>query len=431
MQAWSGNLKTSHFPKEDYNLKMKVSFGQGASARVPWISFTASGISVSNGYYPVYLYYKQLNILILSYGISETSKHKTGWPDEITKAKTKISDFINEPPRYGSSFVFKSYKVIISNEEVHFEYEDEKLSPELDNDLAIITSYYKSLVENQNLDKIKDVSKKIPLELLDHQRNISGSPRPSEAIFMDVQSHIDKIPELKEQNLNEDAYKILFNFMSLFNKISNDKNHQDVLQGTDFKKTLDELLIKYDAEIIFDQLGQFDDERHEIAKRIKMNDSSSEYSNNDIYEPKEAGLIVKGKVFKKQLVDITVVESKVDKSSLENEEAIIDHIIKNPEKFNMNEGYRFEKFYDFDGEDFADLICFGPGKEVKIFGVTNKKDHESIKKAKKVKHWNNLLAYEQDEVEGNSFFKNYLVSLSEIPMTKKFCNDYKVNYVLL
>ena len=35
-----------------------------------------------------------------------------------------------------------------------------------------------------------------------------------------------------------------------------------------------------------------------------------------------------------------------------------------------------------DGDDNADLICFGPGKEVKIFGVTNKLDHEAIKKAK-------------------------------------------------
>jgi hypothetical protein len=97
----------------------------------------------------------------------------------------------------------------------------------------------------------------------------------------------------------------------------------------------------------------------------------------------------------------------------------------------MNEGYRFEKHYDFDGDDIADLICFGPGKEVKIFKVTNKLDHQAIKKAKKVKQWNLLLSYEKEEDEVNSFFMNHLVTLDNVPMTKKFCQDYNVNYNLL
>jgi len=38
-QAKSENLRTSHYPKEFKSFKMKVSFGQGVQARVPWISF--------------------------------------------------------------------------------------------------------------------------------------------------------------------------------------------------------------------------------------------------------------------------------------------------------------------------------------------------------------------------------------------------------
>ena len=40
IQANEGGLKTSKYPKEFLDLKMKVSFGMGMAARVPWISLT-------------------------------------------------------------------------------------------------------------------------------------------------------------------------------------------------------------------------------------------------------------------------------------------------------------------------------------------------------------------------------------------------------
>jgi len=54
LQSQTDNLKTSEYQKEYLDLKMKVSFGMGQRAKVPWISFTASGMSTSNGYYPVF-----------------------------------------------------------------------------------------------------------------------------------------------------------------------------------------------------------------------------------------------------------------------------------------------------------------------------------------------------------------------------------------
>ena len=97
LQAKEGSLKTAEYAKDCLDLKMKVSFGQGALARVPWISLTAPEMSASNGYFPVYLFYKEQNILILSYGISETSEYGEGWSKEVTENKKKIAEVVSSP----------------------------------------------------------------------------------------------------------------------------------------------------------------------------------------------------------------------------------------------------------------------------------------------------------------------------------------------
>ena len=58
-QTTTDSLKTKDYPKEFLDLKMKVSFGQGALARVPWIALRAPDMPVSSGYYLVYLFYKK------------------------------------------------------------------------------------------------------------------------------------------------------------------------------------------------------------------------------------------------------------------------------------------------------------------------------------------------------------------------------------
>ncbi|MEY4126000.1 MAG: hypothetical protein RL737_189, partial [Bacteroidota bacterium] len=102
-QAKTDNLKTSSYPKNFEELKINVSFGQGYPARIPWISFTIEPNTTSNGIYPVYLYYKSIDKIILAYGISETNKPLSKWKIEnpIT-----VSDFFKNngfdlPQRYG------------------------------------------------------------------------------------------------------------------------------------------------------------------------------------------------------------------------------------------------------------------------------------------------------------------------------------------
>ena len=78
-QAKTENLKTKHFSSEYLGTKVKVSFGQGYRARIPWISFLKEPNTTSKGIFPVYLYYKDYDILILAYGISETDKPEMEW----------------------------------------------------------------------------------------------------------------------------------------------------------------------------------------------------------------------------------------------------------------------------------------------------------------------------------------------------------------
>jgi len=111
-QAKTDNLKTKQYLKEYAGTKVKVSFGQGTTARVPWISFLLPPHTTSSGIYPVYLYYKNLDLLILAYGVSETNSPDMQW-NEIVSEGT-IKEYLEQqvgqtPEKYGSSYVYKAY----------------------------------------------------------------------------------------------------------------------------------------------------------------------------------------------------------------------------------------------------------------------------------------------------------------------------------
>lgn len=111
-QTKTTDLTTSHYENTYENLKIKVSFGQGNQARVPWIAFLKDNQNVQNGIYPVYLFFKEKKLLILAYGVSETNRPTNNW--NLTEPITIESYFeennLGVPERYGSSFVYKTYK---------------------------------------------------------------------------------------------------------------------------------------------------------------------------------------------------------------------------------------------------------------------------------------------------------------------------------
>ena len=112
-QSKTTDLKTKGYLRSYSNLKVKVSFGQGYPANIPWISFLADPFTTADGIYPVYLYYKDEDLLILAHGISETKTPKQNW--DLKDAKRIFKYFeeenLNKPYRYGDSFVFKVYDV--------------------------------------------------------------------------------------------------------------------------------------------------------------------------------------------------------------------------------------------------------------------------------------------------------------------------------
>ncbi len=112
LQAKEGSLKTKSYIKKLGQLSVRVSFGQGAPARVPWIAFLHDTQNVQKGIYPVLLYYQSQSILVLAYGISETEKPLKQWPSNITSEAVEIKDYLKgKQERYGNSFVYKAYKI--------------------------------------------------------------------------------------------------------------------------------------------------------------------------------------------------------------------------------------------------------------------------------------------------------------------------------
>ncbi len=111
-QARTSDKKYKHYLKTFEGLKVKVSFGQGKEARIPWISFLANDQTTSKGIYPVFLFYKKYNTLILAYGISEKYKPSIEW-NIMNDEKETIEDYFKSkrivPDRYGSSFVYNIY----------------------------------------------------------------------------------------------------------------------------------------------------------------------------------------------------------------------------------------------------------------------------------------------------------------------------------
>jgi 5-methylcytosine-specific restriction protein B len=112
-QARAGqDLSTKNYPKSYRGFQVSVSFGKGNQAKIPWIAFLGSGQEVSCGFYPVYLYYIELDLLILAYGVSETTKPLQSWT--LDSSVASISEFFAEkyndtPKRYGESSVFAAY----------------------------------------------------------------------------------------------------------------------------------------------------------------------------------------------------------------------------------------------------------------------------------------------------------------------------------
>lgn len=112
-QARTSDLTVGgRYPQTYMGLKVLVSFGKGNVAKVPWIAFLSPGQKVSEGIYPILLFYKREEVLVLAYGVSEVNKPSARWnlvdtPTIETYARRsglKIE-------KYRTSFFHSSYDV--------------------------------------------------------------------------------------------------------------------------------------------------------------------------------------------------------------------------------------------------------------------------------------------------------------------------------
>jgi len=267
-QYGPGGQIVKQYPKDFLDLKMKVSFGIGTPARVPWISYLAPGMNTSDGFYPVYLFYKKEKKLILAYGVSETKESKTSWPNEIEQNYKKIKEVIDKPPRYGDSYNFKSYSVQLENSKINFYDENSKPcgSKDLENDLTAIINFYKKAVSleiTQDDSKIEkkifsleeqledfiienwdktDFGKKYNL-IYDEDGHLISQQYVTKIGKIDILA-IDKksksyvVIELKKNQSNDDTVGQLARYMSFIKEQKKDDNVKGVIVAAKFNEKL-------------------------------------------------------------------------------------------------------------------------------------------------------------------------------------------------
>jgi uncharacterized membrane protein YkvA (DUF1232 family) len=159
IQAQTGSLKTSGFQKSYRGLDLKVSFGVGIAAKIPWIAFLKAPNKVSEGTYPVFLYYKEVNTLVLAYGVSDTTAVKHSWDfteDQLSVSDWYINTFNKKPYRYGSSFYKSSY-------DLDAKFDGNKLQVDLN---EIINEYHKlvfpqSILKDEKLEEANTEKNKV------------------------------------------------------------------------------------------------------------------------------------------------------------------------------------------------------------------------------------------------------------------------------
>lgn len=218
LQANTDDMGFARYPKKLFELDIKVSFGQGRPAKIPWISFTAPGMTTSKGYYPVYLFYKEQMKLVLAYGVSETEGYEKTWPDEIINNKKTIGDFIEGAYRYRDSYIYKVYDVDFENS-VNLYFEGDKLNNNhIIDDLENILNYYKKNLDFEHIEPSKNsksYEETIAFQLQGKNKSYSSTPLPIMTTIGKIKSGEIQIPEMQREYVWETS-KVRDLFDSLY-----------------------------------------------------------------------------------------------------------------------------------------------------------------------------------------------------------------------
>lgn len=137
-QAQTEDLRTKDYPGSHADLTMRISFGAGNQAHVPWLGLLAPGQTPTKGIYPVYLYYRADRLLILAKGVSATNPPLVNW--DTNQDSQTVEDYFQSTKkksaiRYGGSYVHAVYDLA---EDLDKEQVDADLKELIDEYLALL-----------------------------------------------------------------------------------------------------------------------------------------------------------------------------------------------------------------------------------------------------------------------------------------------------
>ncbi|WP_022959459.1 MrcB family domain-containing protein [Spongiibacter tropicus] len=111
-QAHTESLRTQDYPRSHAGLTMRISFGAGNQAHVPWIGLLSAGQTPTKGIYPVYLYYRADSLLVLAKGVSATNPPLITWEtdEESQTVEQYFQTTLHKSAiRYGESYIHQVY----------------------------------------------------------------------------------------------------------------------------------------------------------------------------------------------------------------------------------------------------------------------------------------------------------------------------------
>lgn len=147
-------------------LNAQASVGMGRATGIPWMAFVGYGQKVTNGIYPVLLFYKTYNIVVVAYGISASNQPDKKWAvtgktlNEFFESQSiKLSQ---SEKKYGDSIYHSHYKIPMSSRKVDSAvFESEKVLKALQEVCEVYNKQFgtKSMkTDSQNIEKISSAS---------------------------------------------------------------------------------------------------------------------------------------------------------------------------------------------------------------------------------------------------------------------------------
>ena len=180
----------------------------------------------------------------------------------------QIKDYLNNPPRYGDSFLFKSYSIEINNNKVSFETDDKKIqtSENLIKDLNEIIKVYKNSISLEIKDETSVVNRGLFFmekqledfiienwETTEFGKKYELLIEDGEVISQQYQTDIGKIDilakdkvtknyvviELKKNQTSDDTVGQLTRYMGWIRKNKKDDNVKGIIVAGQFDNKLE------------------------------------------------------------------------------------------------------------------------------------------------------------------------------------------------